>query len=91
MFWQEVGDDVEALAKAIEDTPEQWVQGDYRFLNINDRSISIWTANGTSSIRFNGDDAETLNMKEKKRIQRAIHVCKRKQIQLLAKRINSDD
>jgi len=90
-FWNsKVGEDVEALAQAIEDTPKDWTQGQYNFTNNRNPSISIWTGNGTSHLHLEGHDEASMNRKEKKRVLKAIHVCLRKQIALVAKEIKND-
>jgi len=87
MWFTKVSDDVETLARAIEETPESWVQGDYKFINKKDPSISIWTANGTSFICLSGHDRSSMNMKEKRRIVKAIHICMGKQIGIVAEEV----
>ena len=82
MFWHRVSDEVEALAKVIEDAPAEWTQWGYYFANKIDQSISIYTLNGVSSLHRPGH--RPLNIKEKRKIQQAIHACLKKQIGLIA-------
>jgi len=83
-FMNKIGDDIEQLAKAIEDNPKLWVQNEYCFVLKANPSISIWTASGTSYIKLTGHDRSVLSMKEKRRVVSAIHVCMRKQIGIAA-------
>jgi len=89
-LFNEVGEDVEALAQAIEDTPKDWTQRQYNFVNNRNPSISIWTGNGTAHVHLEGQDEASMNHKEKKRVLKAIHVCLRKQIVLVTKEIRNE-
>jgi len=85
-----VSEEVEALAQALEDNPKQWVQQEYRFTNIKNPSISIWTANGLFGLKVTGHDRSSFNRKEKKRVLSAIHACLRKQIGLIAQEVSGE-
>jgi len=89
-LFDQVSEEIEDLAQAIEDNPSQWVQQEYRFTNIKNPSISIWTANGLFSLKLTGHDNSSFNRKEKKRILSAIHACLRKQIGLIAQEVSGE-
>jgi len=87
-FWNsKVGEEIEALAQAIENTPSSWIQGEYSFYNINNPSISIWTANGFFGFKISGQGKDSMNSKEKKRLMKSIRICLRKQIFIAAKEV----
>jgi hypothetical protein len=69
MFWS-ISEGVKAIAKQMIDKPEDWRQSRYYFHNIKHPDISIWTANGTTFIKFEGN--ECLTLAEKAHLSKAI-------------------
>lgn len=61
---------IKDLAKQMIENPEDWIQDDHYFINKRYCDISIWTANGASSLSFKGN--EGLNWAEKIYLNNAI-------------------
>ena len=45
---------VEGIGQQMIDSPMEWKQGDYEFINIKHPDIRIWTCNGISYITIGG-------------------------------------
>jgi hypothetical protein len=60
MFWKpRISEGVQLLVQQMIEHPEDWEQGQYHFSNIKHRDINIWTSNGNSFIKFEGNECLT--------------------------------
>lgn len=55
-----VSEGVKEFCKNMINNPQDWVQGQYEFTNMNHRDIAIWTCNGVSYIKICGFNALTM-------------------------------
>lgn len=70
IFFGKISEGVHLLAQQMIDNPLEWVQGPYEFVNTKNPDIRIWTPNGVSYIKINGNDC--LSYAEKRHIAAAI-------------------
>ena len=82
-FKKIVSKGVKEFCEEMVKSPDDWVQGQYEFINKNRADLSIWTCNGTSFITINGD--KTYNILEKRLIVKAIKQTKANQLKSLNK------
>lgn len=68
-FWH-ISEGIRLLAQQMIDNPEEWVQGMYEFTNTKNPDVRIWTPNGVSYIKLNGNTC--LTYAEQKHIASAI-------------------
>jgi len=69
-FKKVISQGVKDIAKNMIEHPEDWIQGPYHFSNRKYHDINIWTENGWSFIRFEGNTG--LNTAEKIYLNNAI-------------------
>mgnify|MGYP003153190256 CR=1 FL=1 len=65
-----ISEGVQEIGRHMIDNPHDWVQGMYEYRNVTNRDIAIWTSNGASFIKFNGNNG--LNFREKCYLNRCI-------------------
>lgn len=61
---------IKDIAKQMIENPNDWVQGEYEFINRKNLDIKVWTSNGVLFINFRGNSG--LNIFEKIYLNRAI-------------------
>lgn len=70
MIFGKISEGVRLLVEQMIEHPEDWRQGPYHFQNIKHKDINIWTANGDSFIKFEGNVC--LTFAEKRHIANGI-------------------
>ena len=84
-FFSTVSEGIQELGQQMIDNPNDWVQGQYHFINISNSDIKIWTANGAMFLKFEGNDG--MNSSEKRYLNKCIKKSISNRINLAIKKL----